>query len=116
MWLGRSVHSAQGARGAVGIDYLVGGSVFETESKPGSSRTLGQDGLRDIVLAAGDVPVWAIGGVRAEHLPSLAASGVRGVAVIGALIPVEGRESITKEVARRASELRFAFDTSAGVP
>ena len=82
--VGRSVHSRAEAIDAArsGVDYLVAGTVYPTPSKPGRISWLGTSGLADIVRAV-DVPVLAIGGVAADKVWDLAATGAAGVAAIG---------------------------------
>jgi thiamine-phosphate pyrophosphorylase len=106
--VGRSVHDAREAAAAVavgGLDYLVFGTVFESASKPGS-RPAGVEGLREAVLAAGAVPVLAIGGVSAGNAALVASTGAAGVAAIGAFIP--GATGVPmREMVR---QLHAAFD------
>jgi thiamine-phosphate pyrophosphorylase len=82
--IGRSVHTRSEAVAAAesGVDYLVAGTVYPTASKPEGGPLLGVDGLRDLVRAV-DVPVLAIGGVTADNVKDIAASGAAGVAAIG---------------------------------
>ena len=84
-WIGRSVHDLAEAEAArvSGADYLVVGPVFETASHPGRPA-LGLAKLQKIVALAGDLPVIAIGGITAERVQDLKASGVYGVAAIRA--------------------------------
>ena len=85
-WIGRSVHDLAEAEAAKteGADYLVVGPVFATASHPGRSP-LGLVQLRQIVAAAGEVPVIAIGGITAERVRAVRSSGAFGVAAIRAL-------------------------------
>ena len=82
--VGRSVHSRAEAVAAArsGADYLVAGTVYPTTSKPGQASWLGTGGLTDIVRAV-DIPVLAIGGVVADKVWDVAATGAGGVAAIG---------------------------------
>ena len=82
--VGRSVHTRSEALAAAhsGVDYLVAGTVYPTQSKPEGSPLLGLAGLADLVRAV-DVPVLAIGGVVADNVWDIAASGAAGVAAIG---------------------------------
>ncbi len=80
--IGRSVRSADDARTAGPVDYLIAGTVWPTVSKPEGHALLGPDGLRQVVEAAG-VPVLAIGGIDASRLEALASTGAAGVAAIG---------------------------------
>src|SRR5262249_61692260 len=79
--VGRSVHELAEAVRATGADYLIAGTVFPSESKPGSSRLLGEEGLAAITRSV-QMPVLAIGGVTLEHVPAVAAAGASGIAAI----------------------------------
>ena len=109
MLVGRSVHDAEAARRACDADYLIGGTVFETVSKPELTRPLGLEGLAAIVAAAGDRPVWAVGGVTGENAAAIRAAGARGIAAIGAFIPrgrVDTVRTLTEELTKL---LRFSL-------
>jgi thiamine-phosphate pyrophosphorylase len=84
--LGRSVDDAAEAKQAVaaGADYLGAGPVYPTTTKNDTGPVLGLDGLAAI-RAAVDVPIVAIGGITAETLDAVLATGVDGVAAIGAV-------------------------------
>jgi thiamine-phosphate pyrophosphorylase len=78
-------------------DYLGIGSVYATSSKGDAGAPIGLDGLRR--LAAGTaLPVAAIGGITAETLAGVRASGVAMAAVISAIAGAE-------QAARAASDL-----------
>jgi thiamine-phosphate pyrophosphorylase len=81
---GASVHSAQEAWRArtAGADYLVFGSVWETESHPGSKGT-GLKMLRE-TCELSSLPVFAIGGVTPERVALCREAGAWGVAVMRA--------------------------------
>ena len=108
--VGRSVHDAATAATARKADYMIAGSVFETESKPGQSPSLGLDGLRQVVAAAGRCPVWAIGGITAAHVPEVRACGVQGIAAIGAFLPPQGSGNVERDVAAATAGFRAALD------
>ena len=112
--IGRSIHGPEGARAARGASYLIAGSVFTTDSKPGR-ELLGLNGLRQTVLHSGGCPVWAVGGVTRERLPSICEAGARGVAAIGAFIPSGPALDLAREVQELTSELRFSFDRLGGL-
>lgn len=109
--VGRSVHDPATAVEAITADYMIAGSVFATDSKPGEPATLGLDGLRRIVVAAGRCPVWAIGGITPECLTDVKACGVRGVAAIGAFIP-PAATNVATDVRQLTEALRFSLDSS----
>ena len=84
-WIGKSVHNlseAEAAR-AEGADYLVVGPVFATASHPGRAP-LGLAGLQQIVAAAGELPVIAIGGITVDRVREVRGSGAHGIAAIRA--------------------------------
>jgi len=102
----RAVHDERGVREAGPVDALVAGTVQPTASKDGAVQTLGLDGLTTLVRASA-VPVVAIGGLSGDDWPRLAATGVHGVAAIGAFLPGQG-ETIETAIARAVAG--FAVD------
>lgn len=84
--IGRSVHSLETAREAVaaGVDHLVVGTMFETESHPGK-RPEGPALLASLARVAPGLPLYGIGGVTPERVEPLVRAGATGVAAIGAL-------------------------------
>jgi thiamine-phosphate pyrophosphorylase len=99
--LGLSVGTPEG-RGdaeAAPCDYLLAGSVFPTASHPGREPI----GLRALArVAAGPLPVIAIGGVTADRIASVLGAGAYGAAVIRAVWDAD-------EPARAVGELLRAF-------
>jgi len=83
--VGRSVHGIEEARSASGADYLIAGTVFSSASKPGAAELLGLAGLRAIVRAT-PIPVLAIGGITADRIADVLATGAAGIAAIGLFI------------------------------
>ena len=113
--IGRSVHSLDEWRvHAAGADYLIAGTVWPTESKPGQRTFLGPAGLAEIAAAAG-VPVLAVGGVTVERTAAVAASGAAGVAAVGLFMGAAGSGADARCLAVPLEELaagaRTAFDT-----
>jgi thiamine-phosphate diphosphorylase len=114
--VGRSVHAAATAARERSADYLITGSVFETESKPGQPASLGLHGLHDVVRAAAGCPVWAIGGVTADRARDLVGCGVSGIAAIGAFLPHSRTiTAVASDAQKVAERLRFSFDTAGGL-
>ena len=93
--IGFSVHSPEAAKAAenLGADYVLAGTVFETDSHPGQQPG-GLDHLRAICQAT-TLPVIAIGGITPENAKSCIQAGAYGVA---ALSPFKGggREALAK--------------------
>ena len=82
--VGRSVHARDEAVHAVaagGLDYLLFGTVFPTNSKPGHPAA-GTDAMAAVAAAVG-IPVLAVGGVTADNVGQVATAGAAGFAAIG---------------------------------
>ena len=111
--VGRSVHTRSEAVAAArsGVDYLLAGTVYPTQSKPEGWPLLGLAGLTELVRAV-EVPVLAIGGVGADNVWDIAASGAAGVAAIGlfASIPTDVKDANLPELVAR---LRAPFEHEA---
>ena len=84
-WIGKSVHNLTEAEAAKteGADYLVVGPVYATASHLGS-RPLGIEQLQAIVVAVGDLPVIAIGGITIDQVREVRNAGAHGIAAIRA--------------------------------
>ena len=76
--LGTSCHSMEQLKEALslGVSYVFLGNVFETTCKPGVPAK-GLNLLREI-CAESTVPVYAIGGISLERLPSILEAGAAG--------------------------------------
>jgi thiamine-phosphate pyrophosphorylase len=83
--IGRSAHSPEEAGGELGADYVLFGTVFPSESKPGGS-VAGVERLQDAAGAC-HAPVIAIGGITPERAGQARAAGAAGVAAIGVFLP-----------------------------
>lgn len=83
--LGVSVSTVEEARAAVaaGADYLGVGAIFPTSTKS-DADTVERETLAAI-CASVKVPVVAIGGITDVNAPSLAGTGIAGIAVVSAL-------------------------------
>jgi thiamine-phosphate pyrophosphorylase len=104
--LGANDMPVRAARGALGPDFVVGGTardpgtarrlqdegatylgvgpVYATATKDGLPDPIGLDGLRAVVDAV-TIPVIAIAGITAERVPAVVDAGAHGVAVVGAV-------------------------------
>lgn len=84
--MGVSVHSVTAAREAekAGADYLLFGHIFPTTSKEGIPPR-GVGSLREVVASVG-IPIIALGGINAANARQCLAAGVRGVAVMSAVM------------------------------
>lgn len=82
--IGRSVHEGD-APDSAGLDYVLFGTVFASESKPGVAPS----GIEALAQASAryTVPVLAIGGVTPARATACLEAGASGVAAIGAFLP-----------------------------
>ena len=107
---GRSAHDIQESRDALRDDpsYLIVGTIFPTESKPGHPGS-GPALVRSVARVAGPVPLYAIGGVGVSAVPELIRAGAHGVAVCGAILSANDPRrvaealSLALEVSSRAA-------------
>ncbi len=86
--LGGTVNNAADAghaRAAGCLDYVGVGPLRFTATKQNLAPVLGFAGVRELVVGLGALPAWVIGGVEADDLPSLRATGAMGAAVSSAL-------------------------------
>ena len=85
--IGLSVHTPKQAAAAdtAALDYLIAGPVYESASKPGYGPSLGPEGLAAFARAT-NLPIIAIGGIDAAHIPEVIAAGAAGVAVMGGVM------------------------------
>jgi thiamine-phosphate pyrophosphorylase len=85
--IGASTHSRDSVQRAesAGADFITFGPVFDTPAKRRYGAPLGPDRLADVVAAV-DIPVFAIGGVTPARVPACLDAGAYGVAVMGAIM------------------------------
>jgi thiamine-phosphate diphosphorylase len=106
---GRSVHDDDELRAALDdrADYVLAGTVFPTESKPGR-RAAGVALVERLCRQAHPTPLYAIGGITVSRVPAMIHVGAHGVAVCGALLGANDPERVAQaftlalEVAARA--------------
>jgi thiamine-phosphate diphosphorylase len=84
--IGRSIHSLEEARAAEaeGVDYVILGTIFATDSKPG--RAPAGLSLVSTVARAVGLPVIAIGGIDESNVAATIAAGAWGVAVMSGIL------------------------------
>ena len=102
--LGRSVHSVEGAVAAEaeGVDLVVVGTIFQSESHPGASAA-GVGLLRRVSDRVG-VPALAIGGVTSANVSSVIAAGASGAAVIGDIVASDDPERAARALIDRMNK------------
>jgi thiamine-phosphate pyrophosphorylase len=79
-----------------GADYISAQSVFETSSKE-DVKVIGLEGLKAIVKVS-SLPVIAIGGINRDNVRDVMKTGVKGIAVISAVVSKEDVRSATEEL------------------
>ncbi len=94
--IGASRHGAEGlaSAAAAGADYATLSPVYLVAGK---APPLGADGFAALCARAG-LPVFALGGVRAAHVPALQAAGARGVAVMREVLSAEDPGAATSRL------------------
>lgn len=99
--IGASVHSPAEAAmtDSAGADFVTFGHVFPSASHSGDPPR----GVHQLehVVAAVNCPVVAIGGISPETIDEVVASGVRAVAVIGAIWGAPDPAKVVKELRER---------------
>ena len=85
--LGTSCHSVADVQEAVasGCTYIVAGHIYATDCKKGLPGR-GLAFLREACHAAGELPVYAIGGITPERLPEVLAAGAAGACVMSGMM------------------------------
>lgn len=105
--VGRSTHSLEQAMQArqEGADYIGFGPLFPTGTKPGRKSI----GLADITAAqeaAGDMPLFCIGGINETTLPAVLQSGARRVVIVSWLLQQEDIAGTAQAVIRQLEQAR----------
>ena len=96
--VGRSVHSADGARRAMemGADFLVLGTIFPSGTHPGG-KAHGVGVIQQVVRETG-LPVIGIGGITTENVGEVLTSGAVGVAVVRSILGAADPGAATREL------------------
>lgn len=102
-WLGVSTHAAEqiAAAAADGADYAGFGPCFPTATK-GYEQGQTPEAVATAVQAAGEraLPLFGIGGITADNLPSLLRLGVRRIAVSSAVLAAADPEAAARALRR----------------
>ena len=101
--IGVSTHTAGQVRDAdrLSPDYIGFGPIFAPVSKTDHDPVVGIEGLRNI-RALTSLPVFAIGGIQAQHVRPLMDAGANGIAVVSAVV---GASDVTAEAARFTGQM-----------
>ena len=86
-----------------GADYLGVGPIHPTSTKDGLPDPLGLERLAAICSAV-SIPVIAISGLTAEHVPDVRRAGAAGVAVTGAVMAAADPAGATRQLLDRLGE------------
>jgi thiamine-phosphate pyrophosphorylase len=84
-----------------GASYVSGGPMYRTSTKPDAGAPLGPALVAEL-RGATTLPVVAIGGIEAVHVPALLRAGASGVCVAGGILRATDRQ-----VAARAYLAKF---------
>ena len=97
--LGASTHSLEEAQEAErnGADFVVFGPVYFTPSKASYGSPQGLAALKKVVEKL-SLPIYAIGGIKPENIADTRRTGVRGVALISAVMSAADPEDVTKKI------------------
>ena len=97
--LGASTHSLEEAQEAErnGADFVVFGPVYFTPSKAPYGEPQGMAALKKIVEKI-SLPIYAIGGIKLENIDDVRRAGVRGVALISAIMSAADPKNATKKI------------------
>ncbi len=102
--LGVSVHSPEEAERACGLGagYIIAGHIFETDCKKGLPPR-GTDYLSKVVRSA-NIPVYAVGGIKAQNCHEVCSAGAKGICVMSELMTCPA-----DEIKTRIKALKEAF-------
>lgn len=97
--IGASIHSLEELSDAEkdGADFVLFGPVYFTPSKASFGSPQGLAALRNIVETSA-LPVYAIGGITGENTSAVKNLGVRGIALIAAIISAENPKVTTQTI------------------
>lgn len=105
--VGASASTVEDALAAerAGASYLGVGHVYATASKKKGSPPIGLDALARLREAVA-IPVIAIGGITADNIRDVLATGVHGVAAIGAVCASNDPRAAVADLKRAITERR----------
>lgn len=99
--IGRSTHSVEQAVAAQaeGADYIGFGPLFPTPTKQGRPG-IGLDEIRRVHELV-TIPIFCIGGIKAENLDAVLAAGARRVVIVSGLLQAPDIAAACREVKAR---------------
>lgn len=101
LMIGVSTHSIDEAVNAEkqGADFVILGPIYETQSKLEYGKPLGIDILNKAEKKV-SIPVFAIGGIKADRVKEVISAGADGVAVISAILNSKNVQEDTEKFLR----------------
>jgi thiamine-phosphate pyrophosphorylase len=81
----------------MGADFITFGPVYYTASKAPYGDPVGVDRLRAVTEIL-QIPVFALGGIKPENCPEVVSCGVRGVALISAVLSAPQPRDAAREL------------------
>ncbi|MDW8349207.1 MAG: thiamine phosphate synthase [Verrucomicrobiae bacterium] len=104
--VGLSTHSLDQVRAAkiVQPDYIGFGPLYSTQTKP-NYPPIGLEKIREATHYIDPIPLFCIGGITLERLPSVIAAGAQRVVIVSALLNAENSEAYARQVIERLSSL-----------
>lgn len=105
--IGVSIHSAEEAKQAqqAGAAYVTAGHVFATDCKKGLAPR--GTGFLEEVCKTVTIPVYAIGGITMENVPSCLKAGAKGICLMSSLMRAEKQEA--EEILKNKNKGLYIF-------
>ena len=97
--IGASIHSLTEAEKAErsGADFILFGPVYFTPSKAAYGPPQGLLALKEVVEKI-SLPVYAIGGIKPENIEATKRTGVRGIALISAIVSSDNPKAAAERI------------------
>lgn len=104
-YIGYSAHDIAEARLAQGggADFVTFSPVYYTPSKAAYGQPCGVNVLSDAACAL-DIPVFALGGITQDSIADVMAAGVRGIALISAVIAASDPQAAARFLLKKIEE------------
>ena len=103
--IGKSTHSIEQAlaAAAAGADYIGFGPLFPTPTKAGRPAI----GLADIarVHSLVSIPIFCIGGIKIENLPTILAAGARRIVIVSGILQAPDIAAYCREAKERLASI-----------
>lgn len=97
--IGISCHNQVSAIAAQenGADFITFGPIFPTPSKAQYGDPVGLEKL-EVVTTLLNIPVFGLGGIKRDNIPSVTAAGAHGIAMISAILAAESPGDSAAEI------------------